>query len=101
MSSLSEMDPELRSKILRDYGEAYLNVDEILEKRSPNNFVSEKKYLKPRTSTVEILFHDEKGKLKYFTKIRDTLGDILLRKKVEYSSHFEGAPDYVKGFLLK
>lgn len=88
------MDKQIREKILNDYKIANKNILKILEGK-PNYFVKDiKQYLEPTIVTEILSLKDEQAELMYFTKIRNTLEDILTGRKVTLSCHFNEAPDY-------
>mgnify|MGYP001559475802 CR=1 FL=1 len=93
------MEKELREKIIEDYKKANDNVLEILKGRTNYLVKSTAQYLNPTIITVKTAFIDDRGELKYFTNIRDTLEKLLVEKEAPKSQYFNGAPAYIKNLL--
>jgi len=94
------MDKETRKKIFEDYKRAQGEIEEVL-KSGKNCFVKNiNDYLTPTIVwSAECGFEDERGQLKYFSTIRNTLEEVLSGESGKMICYFNSAPDYIKDKL--
>jgi len=95
------MDRELSNLLLENRKKVCNKLSEI-EFGKLNYLVKEPHYLNPIVDENTVVDSDnEKGEIEYYERIQEDLVRLLRAKKVNYSSHFEHAPEEIKQLLNK
>jgi hypothetical protein len=89
------MDQRLKQLIIRDYKEAFKNLNEIVSRKRFNCFVLKpNQYLIPSILCADIPSKDEEGEFKHYNIICETLEKLLTGErtdKEDYTCRFNDA----------
>ena len=96
------MEKKLKTLISKDYKKALENLGPIVSGKKMNCWVRKpNQYLSPTITIQSLPLDDKDGEFVHYNKICETLEKLLAGERVEYTYHFNEAPEKIKQLLDK